>query len=77
MSIGFTAKRGDYFRDEAGCEMQARRLISQVKPSRARWSGWVRNPGARAIKGASRTEEPTVDLQNRSTMPRPPTRTKK
>lgn len=63
VSIGFTAKRGDYFRDEAGREMQARRLTSpgEALEGSLVWLG--AQPGARAIKGASRTEEPTVDLQ--------------
>ena len=63
VSIGFTAKRGDYFRDEAGRDMQARRLTSpgEALEGSLVWLG--AQPGARAIKGASRTEEPEMPTQ--------------
>jgi hypothetical protein len=63
VSIGFTAKRGDYFRDEAGREMQARRLTSpgEALEGSLVWLG--AQPGARAIKGASRTEETDMPTQ--------------
>ena len=61
VSIGFTAKRGGYFLDEQGREMQARRLTSpgEALEGSLVWLG--AQPGARAIKGANRnnSEEDT------------------
>lgn len=63
VSIGFTAKRGENFRDEQGREMQARCLTSpgEALEGSLVWLG--AQPGARAIKGASRTEEPEMPTQ--------------
>lgn len=57
VSIGFNAKRGDYFRDEQGREMQARRLTSPAEALEGSLVWLGAQPGARAIKGASRNEE--------------------
>ena len=63
VSVGFTAKRGENFRDEQGREMSARRLTSpgEALEGSLVWLG--AQPGARAIKGASRTEEPEMPTQ--------------
>lgn len=63
VSIGFTAKRGENYRDEAGREMQARRLTSpgEALEGSLVWLG--AQPGARAIKSAKPSEEIDVNLQ--------------
>ncbi|HSX63325.1 MAG TPA: hypothetical protein VLF15_01215, partial [Pseudoxanthomonas sp.] len=63
VSIGFNAKRGGNIVDEAGRELTARRLTSpgEALEGSLVWLG--AQPGARAIKGAQRTEDYTVDIK--------------
>lgn len=63
VSIGFNAKRGGNIVDEAGRELTARRLTSpgEALEGSLVWLG--AQPGARAIKGAQRTEDYTVEIK--------------
>lgn len=63
VSIGFTAKRGEYHRDEQGREMQSRSLTSPGSALEGSLVWLGAQPGARAIKGASRDEEPEMPTQ--------------
>ena len=63
VSIGFKAKHGGPIVDEQGRELTARRLTApgEALEGSLVWLG--AQPGARAIKGASRTEEDQVDIK--------------
>lgn len=64
VSIGFTAKRGGYFTDEQGREMQARSLTSPAEALEGSLVWLGAQPGARAIKGASRNHDDTDNEDN-------------
>lgn len=63
VSIGFIADRREAITDEAGRELEARRLMSpgEALEGSLVWLG--AQPGARAIKAASRTEETDMPTQ--------------
>jgi hypothetical protein len=63
VSIGFNATRAGNIVDAAGRELTARRLTSpgEALEGSLVWLG--AQPGARAIKGALRTEDYTVDIK--------------
>lgn len=63
VSIGFNAKNGGHILDEAGREMQSRRLTSpgEALEGSLVWLG--AQPGARAIKAAKPTPENEVEIK--------------
>ncbi len=63
VSIGFNATRAGHIVDESGRELTARRLTSpgEALEGSLVWLG--AQPGARAIKGAPRTEDHHVDIK--------------